>query len=162
MFYKFFTEPKPMMKQKFEEELTAARSAIHMRFDAERDIDFVFTAHYLALACSQGYISIARRLQSKLWGNLSWLYEDVGDEEMMRFAADKAAETYQKLYSETVLTKAEEQITCISIAGMQYRAGVDRSLKRYLFNAKTTKEGNKEYNKLAADFMETLGTEGAS
>jgi uncharacterized protein (DUF2225 family) len=161
MFAKFFVEPKPIMTAKFQDGLTTARSAIHMRFDAERDIDYVFTSHYLALLCAQGYMSVARKLQAQLWRNLSWLYEDVGDEEMMKFAANMTAETYEKVYSETVLTKAEEQITCIIIAGMQYRAGVDRSMKRFLFNAKTAKEGNKEYNKLAADFMEMLGTEGS-
>ena len=154
--HNYFTEPKPLQAVKIENELTAVRAAILLDFESERDIDFVFTSHYLANLCAEGYRSFKTLIRSKLWGNLSWLYEDVGNEEMMIMAAGKAAAAYESVYTETRLTPLQEQVTCLSIAGMQYRAGVDRDLKKYLFTAKTVKDGDKTYAKLAEDLLYEL------
>jgi len=157
MFHNYFTEPKPIHKPKIENELYAARASVLLDFDGERNIDYVFTAHYLALLCAEGYITSARQLRAKLWGNLSWLYEDVEDEEMVKFAAAKAASAYEDVYTGTMLNPTQEQVTCLSIAGMQYRAGIDNNLKKFLFSAKTSKSGDRIYSKIAEDFMEELG-----
>jgi len=158
-FHNYFTDPKPIQKVKFENELNAARASIHIDFGAQRDIDYVFGSHYLAMLCADGYLSVGRQIRAKLWGNLSWLYEDVGDEEMAKFCAENAAEAYERVYAETRLTPVQEQVTCLSIAGMQYRAGQDKNMKRYLFTAKTIKMGDRTYAKLAEDFMEDLRVE---
>ena len=155
-FHNYFTEPKPLQAAKIENELTAARATIMLDFEAGRDLDFVFTAHYLADFCAEGYRAYSKLIRSKLWGNLSWLYEDVEDEEMMRFAAEKAAAAYEAVYAETRLSPIQEQVTCLSISGMQYRAGVDRDMKKYLFTAMTIKDGDKTYAKLAEDFLYEL------
>jgi len=152
-FHNYFTEPKPLQKVKIEKTLIKARADIHLDFDAERDLDFVFTVHYLAILCSDGYPSVGKQIRAKLWGNLSWLYEDVEDEEMAKLAAGKAAEAYEQVYTESRLTPVQEQITCLSIAGMQHRAGLDNNLKKFLFTAKTLMAGDKTYAKLAEDFM---------
>jgi len=157
--HNYFSEPKPIQKKLIEGKLAEARASILVNFDGERDIDFVFTTHYLALMCSDGYLSLGRQIRAKLWGNLSWLYEDVKDEEMAKFAAGKTAQAYEAVYAETHLTPVQEQITCLSIAGMQYRAGLDKNLKKFLFTAKTVKMGDKTYAKLAEDFMYELRME---
>jgi len=157
MFNNYFTEPKSVHKPKIENELYAARASVLLDFDGERNIDYVFTAHYLALLCAEGYITSAKLLRAKLWGNLSWLYEDVEDEEMMKFAAGKAAAAYEDVFTGTMLNPVQEQVTCLSIAGMQYRAGIDNNMKKFLFSAKTSKSGDRIYSKLAEDFMEVLG-----
>jgi uncharacterized protein (DUF2225 family) len=128
-------------------------------FDAERNIDYVFSVHYLALLCSEGYPTMGKQIRAKLWGNLSWLYEDVSDKEMEIYAATKAAEAYEQVYTESRLTPTQEQITCLSIAGMQHRAGFDSNLKKFLFTAKTLTAGDKTYAKLAEDFMYELRLE---
>jgi len=156
----YFTEPKPLKKDLIENTLAAVRASIHLDFDAVRDIDFVFATHYLAILCSEGYLSAGKQIRAKLWGNLSWLYEDVDDEEMAKYAAAKAVDAYEAVYAGTQLTPAQEQVTCLSIAGMQYRAGLDRNLKRYLFTAKTLKNGDRTYAKLAEDFMYEIRGEG--
>jgi len=155
-FHNYFTEPKPMQKVKIEKTLAHARSEILLDFDAERNIDFVFSVHYLAILCAEAYPSIGKQIKAKLWGNLSWLYEDVEDKEMEKFAATKAAEAYQQVYTESRLTPVQEQITCLSIAGMQHRAGMDDNLKKFIFTAKTLTAGDKTYAKLAEDFMYEL------
>ncbi|MCL2819451.1 MAG: DUF2225 domain-containing protein [Oscillospiraceae bacterium] len=158
-FHNYFTDPKPMQKAKINETLAHARSEILLDFDSERNIDFVFTTHYLAIICAEGYPSMGKQIRAKLWGNLSWLYEDVEDEEMAIFAAGKAAEAYEQVYTESRLTPVQEQITCLSIAGMQHRAGIDNNLKKFIFTAKTLMAGDKTYAKLAEDFMYELKLE---
>jgi len=158
-FHNYFTEPKPMQKAKIESTLAMARSEILLDFDAERNIDFVFSAHYLAILCAEAYPSIGKQIRAKLWGNLSWLYEDVEDDEMAKMAAEKAAEAYEQVYTESRLTPVQEQITCLSIAGMQHRAGIDKNLKKFIFTAKTLMAGDKTYAKLAEDFMYELKLE---
>jgi len=155
-FHTYFTDPKPIKKAGIENELNAARAEVHIDFTAQRDINYVFTAHYLAMLCAEGYPSMSKQICAKLWGNLSWLYEDVKDEEMEKFAATKAAEVYEQVYTESRLTPVQEQITCLSIAGMQHRAGIDSNLKKFLFTAKTHKTGDRLYAKLAEDFMYEL------
>jgi len=158
-FHNYFTEPKPMQKAKIDKTLAHARSEILLDFDAERNIDFVFSTHYLAILCSEAYPSMGKQIRAKLWGNLSWLYEDVEDKEMEIFAAGKAAEAYEQVYTESRLTPVQEQITCLSIAGMQHRAGLDNNLKKFIFTAKTMMAGDKTYAKLAEDFMYELKIE---
>jgi len=158
-FHNYFTDPKPVQKVKIEKELLTARADVVLDFDAERDINFVFTAHYLALLCADGYPAMGKQIRAKLWGNLSWLYEDVEDKEMEMVAANKAAEAYEQVYTESRLTPIQEQITCLSIAGMQHRAGIDNNLKKFLFTAKTLTAGDKTYAKLAEDFMFDLKME---
>jgi len=158
-FHNYFTEPKPLQKVKIDKALITARSQIMVDFDKERDIDFVFTVHYLAILCSEAYPSVGKQIKAKLWGNLSWLYEDVEDDEMAMYAAAKAAEVYQQVYTESRLTPIQEQITCLSIAGMQHRAGIDDNLKKFIFTAKTLLAGDKTYAKLAEDFMYELKLE---
>ena len=158
--HNYFTEPKPLRKEVIANALAAARASIHIDFEAERDIDYVFTTHYLALLCSEGYHSAGKQIRAKLWGDLSWLYEDVGDEYMAKISAANAAEAYEAVYAGTQLTPVQVQVTCLSIAGMQSRAGMNRNLKKYLFTAKTIKMGDKTYAKLAEDFMYELREEG--
>jgi len=158
-FNTYFEKTKPIQKAKIEKTLATARQDIHMNFDSERDIDYVFTAHYLAILCSDGYPTMGKQIRAKLWGNLSWLYEDVEDKEMEKFCAGKAAEAYEQVYTESRLTPTQEQITCLSIAGMQHRAGIDSNLKRFLFTAKTQSAGDKTYAKMAEDFMYELKIE---
>jgi len=159
-FHNYFTDPKPVQKAKIEKELLTARAEVVLDFEAERNIDFVFTVHYISVLCADGYPSMGKQIRAKLWGNLSWLYEDVGDKEMELLAANKAAEAYEQVYTESRLTPIQEQITCLSIAGMQHRAGIDRNLKKYLFTAKTLSSGDKTYAKLAEDFMYELKMDG--
>ena len=156
-----YTESRPVLKQKIEQELAAARASILLDFDAERDVDFVFTSHYLALLCADGYLSFAIPLRAKLWGNISWLYEDVGDEAMELFAAEKAATAYEEVYTGTRLTPVQEQTTCLSIAGMQRRAGIDRNIKKFLYQVKIAKMGDKVYVKMAEYLMEEMRMSGA-
>ncbi len=159
MFHNYFTEPKPLLKEKLNAALDAAKKDIRMNFIAQRDVDYVFSAHYLALACANGYTSPRRHIIAKIWANLSWLYEDVGDGEMARFAAGECALAYDELFANSNLSMAQEQSISLIIAGMMYRAGKRDNIKKYLFIAKTSKAGNKTYANLADDLWEVIRAE---
>ncbi len=156
MFHNYYTEPKPLLKEKLKESLAPAQKSIQLDFGAPRDINFVFTAHYLALACAGSYTAQRRHILARVWGNLSWLYEDVGDDEMARFAAGECAAFYDELFTGSTLSLAQEQSISLTIAGMMYRAGKRDNLKKYLFTAKTSKAGNRTYADLADDLMELV------
>ena len=158
-FHNYYTDPKPIKKNLIEAALVGVRQQILLDFDGERDIDFVFASHYLAIICADAYSSVGKQIRARLWGNLSWLYEDVGDIEMEKFAARSAVEAYEAAYTGARLNPVQEQAACLSIAGMQYRAGMDNNLKKYLFTAKTMQMGDKTYSKLAEDFMYELSTD---
>lgn len=156
-FHTYFTDPKPLKKTEIEDYLIAARAELPIDFSAPRDINLVFTMHYLALLCCNGYPSLYRQIRAKIWGNLSWLYEDVLDTQLETAAAGKAAEAYENVYAEIRQSPTQEQIVCLSIAGMQTRAGVDRNLNRYVYTAKTMEMGDRTYVNIAEDFMNERG-----
>ena len=108
MLFDYFIEPVRFQKEKIQEALAAAKNETALDFTAERDLDFVFAAHYLALLCSPAFPSKQKQLDLKLWANLSWLYEEAGDEEPERAAALKAAETGEALYMSGNLNKLED------------------------------------------------------
>ena len=157
-FHTFYAEPKPMQKVVIEQDLKDARKAVMLDFSADRCLDFVFASHYLALLCAPAYLSAGKQLTAKLWANLSWLYEDLGDAEMEREAAANAAAAYEKLYTEVRMNPLQEQAVCLAAAGMLYRAGMGGSndVKKYLYNVRTIKMGQKAYVLLAEDLLEMV------
>ena len=152
----YYDDPKAIMNAAIEEKLVAAKDALVLDFEAEKNIDFVFTQHYLALMCAPANIPRKRQIAARMWSGLSWLYEDVGDKEMELFAAEKAARAYEAVYSEDRLTPGQEQIVCMAIAGMLYRAGIEENLKKYILRVKSNRDGKKAYVEMAENLQEAL------
>ena len=157
-FHTYYATPKPIQKKLIEQDLANARKSVALDFSSERCIDFVFTSHYLALICAPAYLSQGKQLIAKLWANLSWLYEEIGDEEMERKAAENAYLAYETLYTEVRMNPLQEQAVCMAAAGMMYRAGLtdNNDINKYLYNVKTIKMGEKSYVRMAEDLIETL------
>lgn len=155
MFSDYFTEPKNFMKSRIADALERARDELHLDFDAERGLDFVLASHYLALLCAPGF-SNRKSLELRLWSNLSWLYEDAGDRDLEKMAAEKAAETAESIYMESTLNPVQEQVMCLTTAGMQYRAGLHKDVLKWLLSAKTVKLGKKTYALLAENLMDEI------
>lgn len=154
-FNDFFLQPKTLDKKKLAEILSAARTSIMMHFEGDRDIDYVFGSHYLALKCAPAIIN-SRQVIARLWANISWLYEDVGDTAMEQFAAKKAAEANETVFSEISLTPVQEQLVSLTVAGMLFRAGENEAVKRWIFNVKTVRNGKRVYTDLANSLLERL------
>ncbi len=154
-----FIEPTHFLKAKIEEPLAIAKDGITLDFEAERDLDFVFAAHYLALLCAQAFTIKQKQIELHLWSNLSWLYEDVPDSEMERYAALAAADAGELIFMGGGLNKVQEQVICLQTAGMLYRTGERETLSKWLFNAKTAKMGKKIYADLAENLWQMVREE---
>lgn len=155
MFMEYYTEPKAMNKQLLSEKLGGLHATVQLDLEAERDLDTVFTTHYLALNCADAMWD-SENIKLKLWSNLSWLYEDEGNRDMEIYACRQAAEAGSRMYGETKLTPLQEQVTCLVVAGMMYRGGEREGLRQWLFKAKTMKGGKKAYSEMAEDLMEEI------
>jgi uncharacterized protein (DUF2225 family) len=160
MFEEYFAERKSISKIKIKDALAAAKTQMTLDFDAERNLDFVFAQQYMALICALGYSNF-RQLNMRIWANLSWLYEDADDVEMERYAALKSADASESVYMETKISKSQEQVVCLSTAGMLYRTGATKGMMKWLFNAKTIKGGKQLYSSLAERLMEEVRDERA-
>jgi len=156
MFGELFAEKRKLSKDAVADALQKARSLILLDFEKERDVNLVFTMHYLALLCAAGYAN-KLQLDRRLWTSLNWLYEDVGDDEMMRYTAKKAAEANEKVYELSELSPEQEQMILLSAAAMLHRAGVaDDNVLKYLMSVKLVKGGKKIYSGLADDLLEAV------
>ncbi|MDL2237911.1 DUF2225 domain-containing protein [Christensenellaceae bacterium OttesenSCG-928-K19] len=155
MYEEYFTTPKGLFKQHVSQSLQNAHSAIALDFGKERDLDFVFTAHFIALKCVAGYAG-ARHINMRLYSSLSWLFEDAGDEALMRDYAKKSAQISASIYEDSQLTPVQEQMMLLSTAGMLYRADEWESVGKLLLNVKTIKNGKKTYVDLADGLMDEL------
>ena len=157
MFTDTFTTPGKLHPRMIQEVMDSFPEQIILDFDAPRDINFVFATHYMAIPLAEGYSNNAQILM-KLWADISWLYEEVGDTQMEKYAAEQAAKASEKLYMESRnLSPTQEQLVCLSAAGMAYRAEkVDSSVIKWLFNAKTNQQGKATYAELAEDLMEDI------
>ena len=153
----YYEDPRAVMNTVIEDKLIEAKDSLFLDFEAERDLDFVITQHYLTLLCAPANIPRKRQIAAKMWANLSWLYEDIEDKEMEMFACANAAKAYEAIYSEDRLTPAQEQVVCMTIAGMLYRAKIEENLKKYLLKVKSTREGKKVYVEMAENLQDALG-----
>lgn len=158
MFSGHFLERKGIVPLRIQDALRASHAEVALEFEGERDLNFVFAAHYIALRCAHAYIN-APLLRAKIWSNISWLYEDAQEEALMRKAASRAAEESARAYMECRLTATQEQMLCLAAAGMLYRAKEDHNIKKWIFNAKTHKEGKRVYADLADRLMDIIREE---
>lgn len=154
-FINLFLEPKNFSKSIADKKLPALRDELQLDFEGERTMEFVFATHYLALQCADSFLG-ERKISAKLWGNISWLYEDVGEWELERQAAKHAAEANERLYLEGKLTPSQEQAVAMTVAGFLYRAGETAEIRHWLFETKKQKTGKRIYTDLADDLLQAL------
>lgn len=120
-------------------------------------IDRVFVSYYLALFFAEGEqedpLAFAR-----LYMSLSWLYQDVGDEEMYRRSWNKAFDYYHQAYygaSKAKLLPEHEQQLCIIIGELYLRKGEINEALKHFYAAIRRQDGTAYYNNLARDrYME--------
>ncbi len=156
-----FVDTKGFIGLQIEKTMAGVKKLVSLNFDAERDLDFVFAAHYLALLCASAYTNY-RQINTRLWANISWLYEDAEDADMERYAAQKAAQANETLFMETQLTPGQEQIVCLATAGMLYRAGDTKDIRKWVYNVRSNKNGKKLYADLADDLLAMVRPDGGA
>lgn len=158
MFASYFAHSRDLRRNLLADELAAAKGSVHLNFSVDRDLDYVFAVHYIALRCAAGYLN-HHQLRMQLWAGLSWLYEDAGDQSMAMFAATNAVEAGNEVYTKTKISPMHEQQLSMFMAGMLYRVGERENIRRWLYKAKTSGAKKQIYVDLANDLMEKLREE---
>lgn len=162
-YYEYFQATDLLRKRYYQEELQIAYDALSLDFLTERDLNFVFTQHYLALLCSRGLKNF-RQINARIWENLIWLYQEAGDSQMSHYALEKTLEAYTDVYQSCTLDPVQDQRTCMAIAGMLYQLEDYKKAREWALRVRTNRMGKKAYSNLAEkliddirDKMEELG-----
>ncbi|MDR2870730.1 MAG: DUF2225 domain-containing protein, partial [Deferribacteraceae bacterium] len=111
--------------QIFVKRMHAYKSALKVNFGTDIDINDVFTSYYLGVLCGEHCFGAADKdlNYGKLWLRLSWLYEDCGDKDMMKYATENAKEYFLTAYN-TVEFSAKTANPMMIIAGVLcYKVG---------------------------------------
>lgn len=148
----FFLEPPHLKKDRYADGLAKLKESIWLDFSAERSLEFVIAQHYLALTCAEGFLD-SIQLKARFWTNLTWLYEDTGDEEPRRLAEAKAIEASKEVYRQCRLNPVQEQRLCMILAGFLYRAGDLTEAREWAFKARVNKMGKPVYAELAEQLI---------
>ena len=119
------------------------KSKIKVTTGENRTVDEVFAMYYLALKSAEAYSAPLANF-SKLWIQLSWLYEDCGDEKLHKMATEQALKYYEQFrYESTKLSDEEEQRLCLVLAELKVQTGDYNGAIELLFAAKSNKEGTR-------------------
>ena len=157
-YYEYFKTTELLRKPYYEEELKTAHDALSLDFLAERDLNFVFTQHYLALVCSRGLKNF-RQINARMWENLIWLYKEVGDSEMAQFALEQTLACYQDVYQNCGLEPVQEQRTCMAVAVILYQIGEYKKAREWAFRVRTNRIGKRAYSNLAEKLLDDIRAE---
>lgn len=117
----------------------------------DMDANTIFTRLYLAVACAPICYDDSIMFVARLWINISWLYRDCGDPEMEHFAMEQALKSYLGAYTTVHLDKKVEQTICMIIGELSYKLGNTDEGKKFLFAAKTNRDGAAVLSNLAED-----------
>lgn len=119
-------------------------------------IDKVFAAYYLALYWQQKAAPDPIK-SGKLWLRLSWLYQDVGDEEMYLIASDQALKYYlQAYYSDSSISYEQAQRLSLLLGELHLRQGQVKEARQFFHKAILHNHGSFEINSQAqARLIET-------
>ena len=152
----YFLESGVLFKQRYAGQLKEAAEALKLNFEAERDLDFVYAQHYLALICAQGLVlSQRRRSVAKLWKNLCWMYEDANEREMERQAAARAAQALVEVLDIQERNHPRQPKMFIEIAAMFEKGGEREKAREWVLKAREKQSGG-VYGGMAQRLLENV------
>ncbi len=142
-----FNSEEKIKKELIADQLDLIRMELNLTFDEPRDIEQVFASHYLALICSNGFDK-KKQIDAKLWLSISWLYSDINDANMERFAVEKALEYTDIYYSECDLSPEARQVALMILGTLARKLGKYNDSILYLSKAITVPTGKSVYKRL--------------
>lgn len=142
-----FDTSQRLKKEQFVEQLELIRKRLILDFNGPRTLDQVFASYYLALICSSGFES-KKQIDSKLWLSLSWLYSDIKDLKMEKFAIEKALEYTNIYYSETELSPETTQVNLMILGTLAKKLQNYNDAILYLSKAMSVRNGKSVYKRL--------------
>ena len=142
-----FNSEEKINKELISDKLELINMNLKLNLQEPRDIEQVFASHYLALLCSSAFDK-KKQLDAKLWLSLSWLYSDVNDYQMERFATEKALEYTDLYYSECDLSLEAKQVALMILGTLSRKLGNYNGAILYLSKAITVPTGKSVYKRL--------------
>ena len=157
-FENYFKDAKSLYRSRYEKKLEQLRNEVKPDFARERDLDFVFAQHYMALACASG-MTDHRQIEARVWANLIRLYKDAGEEELTKIAEQKALDAYQTVYMECDLQPGQEQRLCLTIAGMLFARGEKRAAREWAARVRMGSGDRSAYWNMAEQLIQDVRSE---
>ncbi|MCX7749268.1 MAG: DUF2225 domain-containing protein [Clostridia bacterium] len=102
-------------------------------FSEQRDINHVFASYYLAIHSAKTYSKDPLKF-AKLWMHLTWLYQDVHDQEMVHLASSAALENYYNAFYHSKLNitiEYEQEMNIILGELFLMKGNVNEALKHF-------------------------------
>jgi uncharacterized protein (DUF2225 family) len=152
-----FKQVSDALKKKIMEQGQELKSKIKINFSSPRKVDEVFTSYYMVLQTLQ--VGKADPMKAaKIWLRLSWLYSDVGDEDMYSFTSQKALEAYSDAYFNTRRDSSVEQDQRLTmlLGELCLRVGQQEEALKHFRNSIVRKGGNNNLNRQAEDRIQEL------
>lgn len=152
-FIDFFRKDAALpVKEDYQEDLKKAFSKLFLNFTAIRDLDFVFAQYYLSLICVKG-MKDETLMKSRIWLNISRLYEDAGERELSIAAVKKAAAAYRETHMHSILKPRVDHKICMNIAGRLYKNKLYKEAKEMAIFLRTEKSEPSFYTRMAEDMI---------
>jgi uncharacterized protein (DUF2225 family) len=130
--------------------------SIEIRTGKDRDTFTVFAGYYLAALSAPQCFFEYQRITSRLWRNLSRVYDDCGDERMMEYALRKSLEDYLYTYSHfDILGKSMQQL-CFVIGEIHFKLGDIVKAREFFYSAMVNRDGNPVLKRQAEDRLEMV------
>lgn len=150
-FYYQFKQVNELMKKSILNESKKEDAFAQINFSNPRKISEVFKAFHLCYRTITLGKTGSENL-AKLWLRLSWLYHDVGDEELYIKASQKSLECYLDTYLHTRSTSTEQDSRlCLLLGELNFRLyNYEEALKFYR-KAINRKNGSPNINRQAED-----------
>lgn len=124
-------------------------------FDGQRTFHQVILSYYLALRTFE-IVEATPEQWANLWLRLVWLYEDLGEEDLMQEAAENALGYFEKAMSQTSRSVAGDQQLYIIMGELSLRLGKEGKSFRYFHGAATMRAGDPRFRRMAADRIQDL------
>lgn len=124
-------------------------------FDVQRTLDQVITSYYLALETFE-VVRATPEQWANLWLRLVWIYEDLGEEQLAKTAAENAYKYFSESMSTTARSATGDQQLYIIMGELDLRLNRSGDAFRNFHAAATLTGGDPRHKRMAADRIQDL------
>ncbi len=150
-----YIDKRAQVKPDVKEKLETLKKTISIDTAAPMDVNTAFTMHYLALVCTPCFLK-RDSMNSKIWRDLMWLYEEVGDKRMDKYATAQAYESTLNYYGNTDLPPEPNQALLMILASLARKQGLYDDAIKFLSKGRYIKNGKQAYLDMITDEWEAL------
>lgn len=144
----YFSKSFDLAKSMYLSKLEDIKLKVNPDFTLPKTLEQVFISYYIALICSEGMENTSQ-VKGRLWLQLSWLYDDINQPEMVKYAREQAYEFYLDFYSISVLDVASTQACCLILGSLAGQLDLYEEAMAHLYKVKSQRDGKPIYKLLA-------------